>query len=121
MQIVCVLIPHFIAQMECQRRPSLKGRPMIIAHSLGSRRTVLDYSSEVVAVHGGMVLQQAIARAGAATILQADLPLYEEAFDRMLDSLEQVSPAVEGESLGCTYVDLDGLERLYGGLPAVLV
>jgi DNA polymerase-4/protein ImuB len=67
-----------------------------------------------------MPLPEALSRRPGATLLEADMPRDKAVFDRLLDSLEKVSPLVEGAELGLAYVGLDGLEELYGGERAML-
>ena len=47
-------------------------------------------------------------------MLEADEAAYRRAFRRMLASLQGVSDGVEEAELGKAYVDLDGLEAMYG-------
>lgn len=115
MKIACILVPHFAVQTEYQRRPELRGQPMLVVEVRGSRRTVLDYSVQASGLYPGMALPQALARVSGAALAEADTPYYQASFDRVLDALEHCSPLVEGAWLGCAYVGLDGLETLYGG------
>ena len=115
MKIACILITHLPVKAELRRYPELRRRPVIITESYGSKELVLDSSSEARGVVSGMSLQEAVSRCKSATLLQADTPYYETAFDDVISSLEQRSPLVEKAELGCAYVGLDGLEAMYGG------
>ena len=115
MKIACILITHLPVKAELRRYPELRRRPVIITESYGSKELVLDSSSEARGVVSGMSLQEAVSRCKSATLLQADTPYYETAFDGVISSLEQRSPLVEKAELGCAYVGLDGLEAMYGG------
>ena len=42
-------------------------------------------------------------------------PHYQLVFDSLIEALESRSPIVEKGELGCAYVDLRGLEEMYGG------
>ena len=112
--IACILITHLPIKAELRRYPELRRRPVIITESYGSKELVLDSSSEARGVTSGMPLQEAVSRCKNATLLQADTPHYEAAFDGINRSLEQRSPLVEKAELGCAYVGLDGLEAMYG-------
>ena len=112
--IACVLITHLPVKAELRRYPELRRKPVIITESYGSKDLVLDSSSEARGVVSGMSLQEAVSRCKSATLLQADTPHYEAAFDGVISSLEQRSPLVEKAELGCAYVGLDGLEAMYG-------
>jgi len=76
---------------------------------------VVDASPQAKGIIPGMPLPEALSRCPGAVLLEADLPPYQVAFNSLLDSLEEVSPLVEGADLGLAYVGLDGLEELYGG------
>lgn len=113
MKILCVLFPHFPLQCEARRQPSLRGCPALVTRAAGSQRLVLDYSEGLDGLQCGMTLQQAISRHGNAHLLAADMPHYRTVFNEVLDSLEKVSPLVEGAELGCAYLGLDGLQSIY--------
>lgn len=86
---------------------------MVLTRTVGSRRLVLDYSPELDRLRSGMLLQQAVSLYGEVELVRADIPRYLSVFNRILDSLEKVSPLVEGADLGCAYMGLDGLESIY--------
>jgi DNA polymerase-4 len=113
MKILCVLLPHFPLMCEVRRNPALGGRPAVVTSAAGSQKLVLDYSPGLDGLQPGMPLQQALARHDEVTLLQADIPRYRSAFNRILDALEQRSPLVEGADLGCAYIGLDGLQLIY--------
>ncbi len=114
-KVACVLIDHFALRQEAMRNPGLKSIPSIIYCSHGSKQYVLDYSPQLQGVHRNMPLQEALSRARSANLIEADMPHYEQAFERVLDSLEGRSPIVEPAELGCAYVGLQGLEGMYRG------
>ena len=114
MHIACVLVAHLPFRLELQRDPSLGSRPVIIFERRGSQRTVLDASPGIQQVKRGMPLQEALACCKDAVPIEADVPTYQQAFDRILLRLGNWSPIVEATDLGCVYVGLDGLESTYG-------
>ena len=115
MKIACVLVTHLPIKAELRRYPELRGRPVVITESYGSKELVLDSSSEARGVIAGMSLQEAVSRCKNTVLLQADVPYYESGFNALVRSLEQRSPLVEKAELGSAYVGLDGLEAMYGG------
>lgn len=115
MNIACIHMAHFPFQVELQSRPSLRGKPTIVADLSPRERRVVDTSPQVRGVAVGMPVGEALARCSGAVLLEANLSHYQAAFERVLDSLEKVSPLVEGQELGLAYVGLDGLVELYGG------
>ncbi|MEE9284820.1 MAG: DNA polymerase Y family protein [Dehalococcoidia bacterium] len=115
MKLACILISHLPVEAERQRDPRLRGRPVVVAHGVGSRRLVLDCSPEADGARPGMPLEEAMGRCKGAALVEADPAHYQEVFDRLLERLEERSPEVEEAGLGLAYVRLDGLEALYGG------
>jgi len=113
MKILCVLLPHFPLRCEVEKRPGLEGLAVVLFRTAGSRRLVLDYSPELVRLQSGMVLQQAISVYREAELVRAAMPHYLSAFNSIPDSLEKVSPLVEGADPGCAYLGVDGLELIY--------
>ena len=114
MDVACVLVTHFPVKIELQRQPSLQGRPLLVVQPSGRRRVILDWSPEAGGTAEGMSLEHALSRCPSATVIEADPQGYRAAWDRILDALEGVSPLVEDTDLGLAYVDLKGLEGIYG-------
>ena len=112
MHILCVLIPHFALQCEIQKSPSLEGCPAIVTRAAGSQRLVMDWSRDIKDVQPGMPLQQALSLHGEARLIAADVTYYAHIFECLLDSMEKVSPLVEGREPGCIYLGLKGLKFL---------
>ena len=115
MHVACMLIRNFPFRVEIERSPSLSGCDVLLVQSTGSRRAVLDTSPSISDVFPGDSLQEALSIHPNAIQCEADPPLYEQRFEGLLDYLEQVSPVVQGSDIGCAYVGLDGLARMYHG------
>ena len=115
MKVACVLITHLRIKAELMRYPELRGKPVIVTQSTGSKQVVLDRSPEARGVVAGMPLQESVSRCKAAVLLEDDERYYHSVFDGVLRHLEQRSPLVEEAEVGCSYVGLDGLEPMYGG------
>ena len=115
MKVACVLITHLPMKAELMRRPDLRDCPVIVTEGPDSKEVVLDSSPEARGVVPGMPLQEAMSRSKSATLLRADASHYESVFNKMIASLCQRSPLVEKGEMGCVYVGLDGLEKMYGG------
>ena len=113
MQVACLLIEHFAYQLHALRDPRLVGRSVVIASRSSG---VVDASIEA-AVRGipvGMPLQQAMARAKDAILVEPDHTHYRREWNKILDLLAERSPLVEDDEAGRAYIGLDGLELLYG-------
>ena len=113
--IACLLVTHLPVKAELKRCPELRGKPVVITESYGSKTLVLDSSPEARGVAAGMSLQEATSRCKDAVLLQVDGSHYREVFDGLVRALESRSPLVEKAGLGCAYVGLHGLETMYGG------
>ena len=120
MSIACVLVTHLPLRIELLRQPDLRGKAALVVEQSGTRKVVIDQSSAAHDAVVGMSLEQALARCPHAALIEADTPLYRERWSSILDGLEQRSPIVEDADLGLAYVDLRGLEELYGGEAALL-
>lgn len=113
--IACILVTHLPVKAEVRRYPQLRGKPVIITESYGSKDLVLDSSPEARGVGAAMPLAEAMARCKDASLIQADAPYYNGTFDKLVRALELRSPMVERAGLGCAYVGLEGLELMYEG------
>ena len=120
-KIACVLVTHLPVKAEMRRYPELRGKPVVITESYGSKDLVLDSSPQARGLAPGMPLQEAMAQCKEAVLLQADCPHYNDAFDNLVRSLEMRSPLVEKAGMGCAYVGLEGLDMMYGGEARVIV
>ena len=118
--IACMLVTHLPVKSEVRRYPQLRGKPVIIIESYGSKDLVLDSSAEAYGVRSGMPLAEAISRCKGASLIQADEPYYNGTFDKLIKALELRSPVVEKDGLGCAYVGLEGLDLMYGGEARVI-
>ncbi|MBI2909576.1 MAG: DNA polymerase Y family protein [Chloroflexi bacterium] len=116
LRIACLLIPHFVVGLERQRATDLKGMPVVVVSPGSKGETVLDASEEASGVMPGMSLVMALSRFPEAAVIPASMPRYEEAWSRMLDLMETLSPTVENGGFGCAYADSKGLAALHGGV-----
>ncbi len=120
MSVACVLISHLLVKIELLRQPALRGKTVLIVEQSGTRKRVIDRSPSVNEIEVGMPLEKALSLRPDAALIEADMPLYRERWNSVLDSLEQRSPVVEDVGLGLAYVDLRGLEKLYGGEAGII-
>lgn len=119
MRIACVLVPYFAALAEAQRRHS--DRPILVVETDGSRKTVIDFTPGQDGLSVGMPLQEALARSGNALPVDADVPYYRTLHSRIVNALQERAPQVEATELGAAYVDLTGMEAMYGGEPRLIL
>jgi nucleotidyltransferase/DNA polymerase involved in DNA repair len=71
-------------------------------------------------VHAGMRLSEALATCPELVLVEHDPAAAEEEWERVLRRLEDAGLAVESREPGCAFFETAGLERLAGGLHAVL-
>jgi len=116
MKIACVLLPHLRVQIEWQKEPRYQGKPTLVFDA--RHNVIIEAFPDSIAA--GTPLQAAVSRLGHPILVEAREADYQTAFDNLLDDLETVSPEVEPQAIGIAYVNLTGLESLYGGEEATL-
>ena len=84
--IACMLVTHLPVKSEIRRYPQLRGKPVIITESYGSKDLVLDSSEEARGVCSGMLLVEAMSRCKEASLIQADPPYYSHTFDKIISA-----------------------------------
>ncbi|MQF65209.1 hypothetical protein FIM04_03715, partial [SAR202 cluster bacterium AC-409-J13_OGT_754m] len=80
----------------------------------GSKRTVEAFSPDLANLRTGMSLQEALSEVKEVQILESDKFYYHSLFQDILSSLENVVQVVEDAGLGIAYLDVDGLDHIYG-------
>ena len=115
MKVACVFVTHLRAKVALRRQPRLKDSPAVIVARSNGRAVVVDYLPVTSGVSVGMTLEQALSRQTEIVALEADEPSYQRVCHQMLTSLQGISDRVEEAELGTAYVQLDGLEAMYGG------
>jgi nucleotidyltransferase/DNA polymerase involved in DNA repair len=110
MRVACVVVPHFLVEVERLHDPSLRGRPVVVGGSSEERKEVLDCSVEAMArgVRPGMPLREALSRCAEAAFVEAHAEWYQAATTAMVNTLLEVSPLVEPAEPGVIYVGVDG-------------
>ena len=116
--IAAVRILHFALRVAVLGQPELDGAPLVLGPVKGDRPKALDCTPEATAigVRVGMSLRDVVASCPLAQVIAAD-PVREDTIAAQIQAnLEQLSPAVEPDPTerGCWYLDLQGLERLFG-------
>jgi DNA polymerase IV len=110
MRVACVVIPHFLVEVERLHDPSLRGRPVVVGGGSEERKDVLDCSPEAMArgIRPGMSLREALSRCASAAFVEAHPEWYRTATLAMVDALRDLSPLVEAAEPGVIYVGVDG-------------
>ena len=114
--IMHVDMDAFFAAVEQRDRPECRGRPVVVGAQPGRRGVVstCSYEARVFGIRSAMPISEAYRRCPDAIYLKPDMPRYAEASRQVLEVLESVSPVVEPVSVDEAYLDISGLERLYG-------
>ncbi|MBD0291181.1 MAG: DNA polymerase Y family protein [Thermoleophilia bacterium] len=115
-------IPVFPLRAALLGRPDVGDRPAALAPEAGAEPLVgpCTASAEAAGVQAGMRLSEALAMCPALILVEQDQAGTEAAWEGVLRRLEGAGFVVESPEPGCAYVDTTGLERLAGGLQAVL-
>ena len=113
MSTVCLLVPSFVLACALAERPSLVGRPVAVANTLGTR--VEDCSPEAAryGVRPGIPLRAAAALCPPLMVVEQRPAHIARVADSLVEALATISPVVEACAPGEVYADLRGLDGLY--------
>lgn len=106
----------FFASVEIVANPLLKGLPLIIAGS-GNHAVVstASYEARKYGVHSGLPVTQAKKILPNAIFLPVDMQKYCATSRAIMGVLGDISPLVVQRSVDEAYIDISGMERLWGG------
>ncbi|WP_428635058.1 DNA polymerase IV [Sedimenticola sp.] len=119
--IMHVDMDAFFASVEQRDRPECRGRPVVVGAQPGSRGVVAtcSYEARAFGIRSAMPISEAFRRCPDAVYLKPDIARYVEASQQVMALLETISPVVEPVSVDEAYLDITGLERLYGAPAAI--
>src|SRR5262245_24918880 len=120
--LACILIPGFQLRAALRQRPRLQLEPAALAPLPGSEPLVgpVTAAAEAAGVRPGMRLGEALATCPSLVLVEQDPAEAEQMWEQIVRRLEGEGFAVEPAAPGCLYLETQGLERLYGGVNAVL-
>jgi DNA polymerase IV len=106
----------FYAAVEQRDRPPLRGRPVIVGASPAGRGVVAaaSYEARVFGVRSAMPIGRAARLCPHAAFLPVDMEKYQRESERIMAILDAYSPLVEPVSVDEAFVDLTGVESLFG-------
>ncbi len=109
-------IDAFFAQAEVLKDSKLKGKPVIVGGDGKSRGVVASctYEARKYGVHSGMPLFLARKICPDCIFLSGDFRWYSELSERFHNVLMSFSPDVYIASIDEAYLNIDGLNRLFG-------
>jgi len=111
----------FYASVEQRDHPEYRDRPVVIGALPGHRGVVAaaSYQARTFGIHSAMPIAQAHRRCPAAVFLRPDMPKYIRVSREVFRILGTITPIVEPVSVDEAYLDLTGLEKLFGPPEAI--
>jgi DNA polymerase-4 len=106
----------FFASVEQRDHPEYRGRPVVVGAKPGGRGVVAtcSYEARRYGIRSAMPISEAYRRCPSAIYVRPDKRRYAEASRRVMAVLGEISPQVEQVSVDEAYLDITGLERLFG-------
>lgn len=123
-RVACVWVPRLPLRVEVLRHPAWDGQPLVLGGAPGERKVVQLCSAEAEAegVRPGLPLREVVGVCPEAIVVQPDPVRVAAVLDEVVAALQQVSPIVEAAAEaeeGFLFLDLGGLDSLYGSLAAL--
>lgn len=111
----------FFASVEQRDCPEYRGRPLVVGALPGKRGVVAtcSYEARRFGIHSAMPISEAYRRCPEAIYLRPDMARYTAASRQVMTALETISPVVEQASIDEAYIDISGLDRLFGEPEAI--
>jgi nucleotidyltransferase/DNA polymerase involved in DNA repair len=120
--IACLVIPGFELRAALRSRPGTSLRPAALGPAPGGEPLLgaVTAAAEALGVRPEMRLGEALATCPELVLVEQDPAAAIEAWEEILQRLEDSGFAVEPVEPGCVYFETGGVERLYGGLEPAL-
>ena len=120
--ISCIVVPGFELRAALRTRPRLLLAPAGLAPEPGAEPLVgaVTAAAEQAGVSPGMRLSEALATCPGLVLVERDPAAVEQEWEALLRRLEDVGIAVDPVEPGVVVFETSGVERLYGGVEAVL-
>ena len=106
----------FLVSVERACNPSLRGRPLVVGGSPQARGIIVAASPEARAfgIRPAMPVASARKLCGDLVIVQGNDSLYRRASHAVSDHFQRYTPRYEAASIDEAYLDLTGVQRLFG-------
>ncbi len=105
----------FFAAIEQRDRPELRGKPVMVGGP-GDRGvvTAASYEARVYGVHSAMPTVEARRLCPHGVFLRGDMSRYSRESKKIFEIFGRFTPVVQGRSLDEAFLDISGMERLFG-------
>jgi len=116
-RILHIDMDAFFASVEQAYNPRLKGKPLIVGGRSDKQRTVVcaaSYEAKALGIDSGMSTQQALRICPNAEFVCADSAKYLYVSDQISMMLKKYSPQIEQASVDEFYLDITGLDKMFG-------
>ncbi|MBU1044367.1 MAG: DNA polymerase IV [Candidatus Omnitrophica bacterium] len=116
-KILHIDMDAFFASVEQAYNPRLKGKPLIVGGRADKQRTVVcaaSYEAKALGIDSGMSTQQALRICPNAEFVSADSAKYLYVSDQIAEMLKNYSPQIEQASIDEFYLDITGLDKMFG-------
>ncbi len=117
MRLASLFVPLFPLAARLRSEPELREEAVVIVEGNGSAAHVVAATRRArrAGVRPGLTLPQTRAILPRAIVRGRDPECERAAQDALLDLAERFSPRIEDGGEGAAYIDLSGLERIFGG------
>jgi DNA polymerase IV len=111
----------FYASVEQRDHSEYRDRPVVVGALPGHRGVVAaaNYRARAFGIHSAMPIAEAYRRCPDAVFLRPDMARYARVSREIFRILETVTPVVEPVSVDEAFLDLTGLEKLFGPPEAI--
>jgi DNA polymerase-4 len=119
MSVVHIHIPAFGIEVERVVHPKLKDVPIVITATTSPRASLILVSREAskLGIRPGDRLNEALKVEPRLRVIPNNPPLYERAQKKLLQVVQKFTPIYEPSRLGDFYLDMKGMEGLFGKPP----
>lgn len=119
--IAHVDLDAFFASCEQRDNPEYRNRPVVVGARPGGRGVVAaaSYEARRYGIHSAMPIAEAARRCPEAVFVRPDMARYVAVSRQVFATLEAVIPLLEKASIDEAYLDISGLEKLYGPPAAI--
>lgn len=111
----------FFASIEQRDNPEYRGRPVVVGALPGNRGVVAtcSYEARAYGICSAMPISEAYKRCPDAIYLRPDMERYVAVSQQVMKCLQAVSPVIEPVSIDEAYLDISGLQRLFGSAEVI--